>query len=291
MIKTTLSLASLLMFSSVGFATGPQVIYGTDDRKDLYEINDPQIIEQVESTMTFTIRGLINPRSDGDFDVAPTTVGESLNLCPGTKFEDQSSIGACSATLVSPKHVLTAGHCMPDQKRCDEIYLMTGFHKYAANDYMKIAPAKDVYRCKTLLVRKQDDNLDFALIELDREVKDRKPAILGISEKVKLGQSVRLIGYPDGIPSKVVSGAKVRASYTKKFVSNVDAFKGNSGSAIFSEATGAMIGVLFAGNHDYIYNNRRDCRELNVCGNNQCRGEDASHVASIWPFISPFLAP
>ena len=69
----------------------------------------------------------------------------------------------------------------------------------------------------------------------------------------------------------------------------VDAFKGNSGSAMFSEATGSMIGVLFKGNPDYVYNNRLGCREPNVCRNTECRGEDASHISSIWPLISPFL--
>lgn len=281
------SLMGLISFSAL--ATSPQVIYGTDDRKDLFEIDDHKIIEQAESTATFTLRGLINPRSDGDYDVAQGTLGRSLNLCPGTKFEDQPNIGACSATLVSPKHLLTAGHCMPDQKRCEEIYLLFGFHNYVKGDFMKVAPAKDVYRCKKLLVRRQDDNLDFALIELDRVVTDKKPAVLGINEKVVKGQLVRLIGYPDGLPSKVVSGAKVRAAYNQKFVSNVDAFKGNSGSAIFSEASGNMIGILFQGNHDYVYNNRLDCRELNVCRENDCRGEDATNVTSIWPLISPFL--
>lgn len=281
--------AAFFSLSSIASVQGPQVVYGTDDRKDFYEVNDQLILDQMESTATFTLRGLINPLSGGNFSVAELPVGKSLNLCPGTKFEDQPSIGACSATLVSPKHLLTAGHCMPDQKRCEEIYLLFGFHNYKAGEYLKVAPAKDIYRCKKLLVRNQDDNLDFALIELDREVTDRKPVVLGHDEKVVRGQTVRLIGYPDGIPSKVVSGAKVRSSLAQKFVSNVDAFKGNSGSAIFSEASNKMVGVLFKGNIDYIYNNRRDCRELNVCKDNDCRGEDASHIASIWPYIKGFL--
>ncbi len=270
-------------------ASTDRVIYGTDDRRDLYEVNDRFIIDQAESTATFSLRGLINPLGNGDFQISQGTLGNSLKLCPGTKYEDQPSIGACSATLISPKHLLTAGHCMPDQKRCEEIYLLFGFHVYSPGEYMKVAPARDVYRCKKLLVRNQDDYLDFALIELDREVSDRRPVNLGIKEKVPKGHKVRLIGYPDGLPSKVVSGASVRSSQNLKFVSNVDAFKGNSGSAIFSESTGNMVGVLFAGNNDYIFNNRRGCRELNICKDNACRGEDASHISSIWPRIAPFL--
>lgn len=289
MIKITIAL-SLLSFCSLLLASPSRVIYGKDDRQDLFEITDRVIIDQTESTATFSLRGLINPRPDGDYNVAPAPLGRSLNLCPGTRFADQPSIGACSATLISPKHLLTAGHCMPDQKRCEEIYLVFGFHVYAPGEYMKLAPAKDVYRCKTLLTRNQDSNLDFALMELDREVSDRRPVTLGISEKVTKGQKVRMIGYPDGIPSKVVSGATVRSSSHLKFVSNVDAFSGNSGSALFSETSGNMIGILFQGNPDYIYNNRLGCRELNVCKDSGCRGEDSSHISSIWPKIAPFLS-
>lgn len=282
----TILFALMSVYSLSSFA---RVIYGTDDRKDFFEVQDQLIQDQMESTATFTLRGLITPMSYGHFSVTQSLLGKSLNLCPGTTFEDQPSIGACSATLVSPKHLLTAGHCMPDQKRCEEIYLLFGFHNYKAGEYLQTAKGQDVYRCKKLLVRRQDDQMDFALIELDREVTDRRPVVLETETKVQRGQTVRLIGYPDGIPSKVVSGGKVRSSANLKFVSNVDAFKGNSGSALFSEASNKMVGVLFKGNLDYTYNNRRDCRELNVCKENDCRGEDATHVASIWPLIKQYL--
>lgn len=279
----------LILFSWASFADSPYVIYGTDDRQDLHEISDPLILEQAHSTLTFTLRGLIMPRSDGDYNIANVRAGDSLKLCPEVRFADQPSIGACSSTLVSPRHVLTAGHCMPDQKRCDEIYLMFGFHSLRPGEYPQVAPAKDVYRCKKLLVRKQDDRQDFALIELDREVTDRRPVVLGYKETIKKNQKVRMIGYPDGMPSKVVSGASVRSATSLKFVSNLDAFKGNSGSAVFSETTGDMVGILFKGNPDYVYDNSRNCRKLNVCKNHQCRGEDATQISGIWHLISPYL--
>ena len=266
-----------------------RVIYGNDDRKDLYEERDSAIIAQAEATATFTLKGLIMPRGDGDYTIANISAGDSLRLCPEVRFREQPSIGACSATLVSPKHLLTAGHCMRDQNRCDEIYIMFGFHTMSEGEFPKVASAQNVYRCKKLLVRQQDSNTDFALIELDREVLDRSPVSLAINERVRKGDNVRLIGYPDGIPSKIVSGASVRISTNKKFVSNVDAFKGNSGSAIFSESTGNMVGVLFAGNIDYIYDQNRGCRKANVCKDNGCRGEDATHISSIWPYLSPYL--
>lgn len=267
-----------------------RVIYGTDDRKDLYEIKDSLIIDQIQSTATFSIRGLINPRSDGDFDISQTALKDSiLKVCPDTKFANQTAVGACSATLISPKHLLTAGHCMPSQERCEEIYLAFGYHTYVENENLKTLAGKDVYRCKKLLVRRQDKNHDFALIELDREVTDRTPVTLGINETMRKKETVRLIGYPDGLPSKVVSGGVIRKADGLKFVSNLDAFKGNSGSGVFSEETGMMVGVLAAGEWDYRYDNARNCRVPTKCLDKECRGEDAGQISSIWPMIRDFL--
>jgi V8-like Glu-specific endopeptidase len=282
-------IAVLCSFVSFQAFSAPEVIYGNDDRKDLYEITDPLIRQQVESTATFTLFGLIMPNSQGGYNLTDSPLGRSLNLCPEVKFRDQPSIGACSATLVAPKILLTAGHCMPDQNRCEEIYLMFGFHVNAPGEYMKTVAAKDVYRCKKLLARAQNSQQDFALIELDREVTDRKPVEIGNDEVVRRGDQVRLIGYPDGIPSKVVSGATVRSADWGKFVSNVDAFKGNSGSGIFSEKSGKLVGVLFMGNNDYVNNVGRGCREATVCRDWDCRGEDATQISNIWSTISPYL--
>jgi hypothetical protein len=176
------SIALILLTILINQEVKARVIYGTDDRKEFFEILDPLIIQQTEATATFSLKGLLNRRADGDYDLAKVTAGESLRLCPEVRFRDQPTIGACSSTLISPKHLLTAGHCMPDQKRCDEIYIMFGYHNFHMGEFPQFAPAKNVYQCKRLLVRQQNDHLDFALIELDREVAIRMVCLQKLSQ-------------------------------------------------------------------------------------------------------------
>lgn len=274
------------------------VVYGKDDRQDLHEISDPQIIEQAQSTLNFSIRGLIVKRPDGDYDVGARSIGEALSLCEEEKFREQPVMGACSSTLITPRLVLTAGHCIPDQARCDERYLMVGNHIYRPGEMPKIIPGKDVYNCKKLLVKGtkvisvkgERKPQDFALIELDRDVTDVRPAVLA-KEPLLKNAKVRMIGYPDGIPSKIVSDITISKVTKDLYIGNADAFKGNSGSGIFSQDTGELVGVLFGGNNDYRYNNARDCRNVIRWPEvpQKGEGETITPIADILHLIEPYL--
>lgn len=287
-----MKLLTLLYFFSICplYAVGsPEAVYGEDDRKDLFEISNPKIIKNLKSTMVFTLRGLINHDGKDRFNLANYSLQDAINLCPEQKFTKQPAIGVCSSVLVSPKHVLTAGHCVPHQDRCNEIYLSFGYHLEKENLPPRYFDEKEVYRCKKLLIRNQDGFQDFALIELDREVNDRDPVELDFKNIPKRGEDVYLIGYPDGIPSKVAQDAVIRQSHPKMFRSNVDAFRGNSGSGVFNAKTGALIGLLFKGDRDYSVNTRRGCYEARVHHQYGGRGEDATTIFGIWPLIRPYL--
>lgn len=289
LMQKYLYLLPLLTFSVTALAD-PNVVYGEDNRQDLYRISHSKVIKNAQSTLVFTIKGLIQPTASGDFTLTHNPLQRALNLCPEVRFGNQPSNGVCSSTLVSSRHVLTAGHCIPDQKRCDEIYLVSGFHVEREDEFPNIIPAQNVYRCQKLLTRRQNGTQDFALIELDREVLDRTPATLEIKSFPRRGDKVTLIGYPDGLPSKIVQGAKVRSSNSKMFVSNVDAFRGNSGSGIFSDETGKLVGILFKGDRDYFFNSKRGCYELNSHSEFGGRGEDATSIYGIWGAIENYLS-
>jgi V8-like Glu-specific endopeptidase len=121
---------------------------------------------------------------------------------------------------------------------------------------------------------------DYAVIQLDRKVTDRRPLSFRKSGKVSIGESVVVIGHPSGLPTKIADGAKVRSHSGKYFVANLDTYGGNSGSAVFNHNTGEVEGILVRGENDYIQSSR-GCMVSNKCPVDGCRGEDVTYITNI----------
>ena len=70
-----------------------------------------------------------------------------------------------------------------------------------------------------------------------------------------------VIGYPNGLPAKVASGAVVldeRGGCRDYFTLDSDTFDGNSGSGVF-DANGEVAGVFTRGADDYEYRSEEEC--------------------------------
>jgi V8-like Glu-specific endopeptidase len=96
-------------------------------------------------------------------------------------------------------------------------------------------------------IRNDLEYADFALIRLDRRVRNRTP--LGVNRSglpVDLRATLTMIGYPAGIPQKIALGGSVKGSVAGQpfFTANLDSLGGNSGSPVINEATGLIEGIL-----------------------------------------------
>ena len=120
---------------------------------------------------------------------------------------------------------------------------------------------------------------DFALIQLDRKVTDRRVLEIRKKGKISKGEPLVVIGHPTGIPTKIADGANVRSLDGTYFTANLDTYGGNSGSAVFNANTGVVEGILVRGATDYV--SRGGCQVTNVLGNNQGRGEDVTYITNI----------
>jgi len=284
-MKNQLILSAAIALCAAGSAVAAdKVIYGSDDRLDIYQVTDSRLLKLADSTV-----GLFQASDvyvTGSRALLTTeSYADGYNLCKEEPFYEQVTGAFCSGSLVAPDIIMTAGHCVKSADACEGTKFVFGFAVKSKGVNPSEVPASDVYSCSELIGREQvGTGADWALIRLDRKVTGHEPLKYDTSDSVKNGDPLVVIGHPAGLPTKVAGGATVRdASPNGYYVANLDTYGGNSGSAVFNGRTGVIEGILVRGENDYVY--KDGCRVSNVCASDACRGEDVTKLSAI---TSPF---
>jgi hypothetical protein len=272
-------------------------VYGADDRQDIYEVMDPQLLLLAESTVALVMSEKLKfNRSTQSYSFISKSLSERKNLCASEPYVNQPSLARCSGALVGPDLVLTAGHCVATQKECDAYSVVFDFSIRNEGEMPTAIPAKSVYKCSRIMGRDlqfDPHGVDFALIKLDRRVTDRSPLAIDRGAGAKKGNPLVVIGHPSGLPTKVAGGARVLdASEDYQFVANIDSFHGNSGSPVFNAHTGLIEGILVFGEADYGLDEEQGCQVNRHCNDSAtgagCHGERSTRISYAAPFIPRF---
>jgi hypothetical protein len=264
----------------------PTVIYGDDDRVDLFQVTRPEVLANAKSTVALIDQSKLLPAARGAVRLDTKRFATEYGLCPSERFGEQGTVAFCSGFLVGPQTVVTAGHCVRNQTRCDSVRFVFDFHIAEPNGQTpQVLPSEKVFSCRRLVASQVvSGGADYSVIELDRPVVDRPPLRLRRSGQVALQTPLYVAGHPSGIPLKVAGGAGVRSQGSGFFVANLDTYGGNSGSPVFNDSTGEVEGILVRGETDYVV--QGTCRVSKRCDNGQCRGEDVTRIAETLPFLS-----
>lgn len=259
-----------------------KVIYGEDNRKDVYDSTNASFIELSKSTAAMINGANLKSVLNGEVEITGATL-QGRGICAQERFSQQISAANCSGFLVAGNKLVTAGHCIKTEADCAK-YKWVFDYKVDSADQGKVnVPSTSVYSCKKIIARSLDNATkdDYAFIELDRTVTDRQPVKLRKSGKVSKGTELVVIGHPTGLPTKISDGAKVRSLSSKFFSANLDTYGGNSGSAVFNVETEEVEGILVRGETDYVYNSALGCQVSNKCADDGCRGEDVTFITNV----------
>lgn len=282
-MKMTL-LASILTLASLSASAQNKfidVIYGEDNRVDVYASKDSSFVELSKSTAAMIDAANLKKTKDG-YDVQAKTLKER-GVCESERFSNQMFAASCSGFLVGEDLLVTAGHCVTSMDSCAKNKWVFDY-KMDSADQDKITVDEDsVYTCTKIISRELSplDQNDYALVQLDRKVKNRRPLTFRTSGKVAKGASLVVIGHPTGLPTKIADGAKVRSHSKNFFVANLDTYGGNSGSAVINTKTSEVEGILVRGDTDYVKDSAKGCMVSNICKDDGCRGEDVTYITNI----------
>ena len=261
-----------------------KLVYGVDDRSDLYAVNDCEVRTDASSVVAVVDAGDLVDNGDGTWTMSGPTFQSDYNLCDHEPFGSQPSIAFCSGFLVDPSLVVTAGHCV-HAGNLDSVRFVFGYEMTSETTARTVVPAIDVCRASRIIAREETSSgADWAVVQLDRPVVHRPSAEIRRAGSISDGTSLHVVGHPAGLPLKYAPGASVRdntaASY---FVANLDTYGGNSGSPVFDSTTHMVEGVLVRGDTDFVWSG--GCFVSMVCPADGCRGEDCTRTTEFSRFV------
>ncbi|MEE2744295.1 MAG: serine protease [Bdellovibrionota bacterium] len=258
-----------------------KVIYGKDNRRDLFELNNSRWIHNSRGIAALVLKRKIKniPGYPGIVELKTEVMDD---LCEDEKFYGQGQLASCSGFLVGKNLLVTAGHCIKSLKECKKNRWVFGFDLGQEDkDYTKISK-KNIYECVEIIDYSLDDSTDFSLLRLNRDVFEREPLAIREVGKVKIGEALYLGGHPSGLPLKMSGHAWVRKNSNENYFSaNLDSFEGNSGGPVFNSNDHFVEGILVRGEDDYIWDDKRDCFKVKKCLDWSCSGEEVTRISAI----------
>ena len=264
------------------------VVYGDDDRVEVYAAPDQELQQIAEQSVVALIpAGRVQPLSDGTFGLLASSLKDRHDLCEDEPFANQPVAASCSGVLIADDLVLTAGHCVGDSRPCTLFNYVFDYY-LDAPDRLATIDAEDVYTCSRIVL--DEDSVgsqltpDFAIIQLDRPVTgSHAPASVRPAAPLSERAPLTMMGSGSGLPVKIDDGASIadaRREQGDYFVANLDAFEGHSGSATFDE-NNRLAGILIGGRvPDYVFASEDNCTRINRFDDSMA-GEIVHNIAPI----------
>ena len=251
---STEELVKVLLFKTGQLEMGGvRCARNVDERIDVCDIVDMEVERNAHSVVGICVdNDILDIRGDAR-ELRLGNYGKTFNLCGKEPFYHQpiASRGMRTGILVKEDIVATAYHAV--DKDLERLRFVFGFHMQSPDKWTTGVPEENIYTAREIITfscatRSIEYGEDWALVKLDRPVKNRPPATLS-KKDTELGQNIYILGHPRGLPLKFAPGARIRKINSTTFNTDIDVYSGNSGSPVFDANSHQLIGIVGQGDH------------------------------------------
>ena len=264
-----------------------KVVYGTDDRIDVYQETNASRKTWAESVCALVDTSDLTNNGNGTYGLRTYAYTQSgYSPCSDEPFRTQPTAAWCTGFIVGDDVVATAGHCI-ESGDMPYVRFVFGFEMQNATTPVLTFDADQIYMGVEIIARQLVGEYDYAIVRVDRPITVGEPLPLRTSGTVAVGTRVGVIGHPSGLPMKIAFGSatQVRSNTeTGYFTANLDTYGGNSGSPVFNATDGTVEGILVRGNQDFVIN--VNCFRSNVLPDNTMYSEDVSKSTTFASYVN-----
>ena len=297
-VRAVLFIGITVAVALVRISPASAVIFGNDDRKNAVQASAAR--DTHRSVALALLTGVQTWQKAADGSALLDLDTESLNVCKDVKFaSDPVVLYPCTGFLVAPDLLATAGHCQVNvgvsqnetESYCKAYDWLFDYEADASGQVKTkgISPEK-LYHCKKIIYAVNDEHApynDFALVQLDRPVVDRKPLKLA-SAPSHVGDSVSILGFPLGTPMKFADQAHIRAnaSDSPTYTTDLDVMDGDSGAPVMNQLN-EVIGILISGEPAELFytDPAQGCQRYNSCDQNGLNCKTPSVIKTSIPIF------
>jgi subtilisin-like proprotein convertase family protein len=268
-----------------------RVIYGADDRIEVWEETDPVLRQMSEAACVVVFPSELTNNGDGTYTLQTDPwLSQGGTLCADEPFRGQPQIGFCSGFLVGTDLIATAGHCVGPGGVTSATNVAFVFNFEIDTDSGSapvIVPASDVAFGSVQVTHALSGGLDHSVVRTSAPVTGRNPVPIRRSGVIADGDPLAMVGHPVVLPKKIAGGAVCKSNNGADgyFDANLDAYGGNSGSMIINLNTYEVEGILVRGNADFTSSG--GCVRSAVLSDNNATFEESSKTTSFAASVPP----
>lgn len=274
-----------------------KAIYGEDDRMEAYRLKE---LKNVVPSIAALLSTDQLTRVNGRWQLPDKPRLADRRWCSDERFNTQLSLASCTAFLISPNRVVTSAHCLKKGNdpfaygiSCRDMAIVFDFALDEKGEIDRQLDDRQVYGCRSVPYGSDLSSASaLAVIELDKSIDDRIPLTVYSGTQVDRDWNLALLGHPSGLPAKVApNGNVVSVESEQVFVSDLDAYQGNSGSpvVVMDDEVPYAVGVLSGGEKDFVFRSTDDplpCKRSRICDDGACRGERVTLLSTLAVFAS-----
>lgn len=270
--------------SQAGSNLGVDAIYGLDNRLDGSAITEKDFIK-LKSAIGLVVskdqltKGLLTS------EIKATTMKDSLNVCQDVRFAKELTVDSCTAFLIAPDLMATAGHCIQEASECENKIIAFDVNESSQkSDHYKISNS-NVYECQEIVAQSFNDSGDYSVFRLKKKTR-RTPLKLRTSGELSEKDKVLMLGHPLGQPLKMsLAVSPTDLSNPSSFKAPLNSFVGNSGSPVINARTLKVEGILVNGAEDFLLDEINQCYRFQVHEVKAGSGEGVGRISEILPFL------